>query len=442
MQRWVVSLALTCVLAANVARAQLSESEPEIAPVLKQAQALLAEQRAADAFTLLQPLELEWGGTPNFDYVYGLAALDSGRAGDAAFALDRVVAVQPDFVGARMELARAEYELGRFDVSRNQFRYLLEQSPPPQTRAVIERYLEAIGKRSQFGGSRWSSTVQAAAGYDSNANGSTADDTFLGFTLDPNNVETDSAFGELGLIVGNTFGVGANGGFVSSLQLTHRANPDASFIDQTVAAIGTGYVHAFGATRLNAGISASAGWLDGEDHDRARNLDLGVTRRSANDFEFGVSLRAGVQEYEDAGLGILDVDRYLAGLSIARMNIGDHSGRFGLVLLGGVDEAKQDGSPYGADRQGGRVYTTWLLRPQSSLYAEVSAMTVDYKDGTFFGVNRKDDQFGVAVALEFQNWPAAKWSVAPRLRYQSSDSNVSLYEYDRVEAIVYVRRAF
>ena len=442
MQRWVLSLILLSVLAAGATHAQVSESDPEIVPLLRQAQALLAQQRASDAYALLAPHELEWGGTPYYDYVYGLSALDSGRAGDAAFALDRVVAAQPDFAGARIELARAEYELGRYDSARAQFRHLLGQSPPPQTRAVIERYLEAIGKRSQFGGSRWSATAQAAAGFDSNANGSTADQAFLGFTLDPRNVETESAFGELAFSLGHTLALGASSGLVSSFQLTHRANPDASFIDQTVASLGTGFVHAIGSTRLNAGVSASAGWLDGEDHDRATNLDLGVTHRTVSDFEWGASVRASVQDYEEPGLRILDVERYLAGLSLTRLNIGDHSGRFGLVLLGGVDEARRDGSPYGSNRHGGRLFTSWLLRPQSSLYAEVSSMTVDYQDGTFFGADRKDDQLSVAVALEFQNWPVAKWSVAPRLRYLNNDSNVSLYEYDRVEAIVYVRRAF
>jgi hypothetical protein len=440
--RSVVSF-LGCALAfAVTAQAQVSESDPEIVPVLKQAQTLLAEQRASEAYALLAPLELEWGGTPYFDYVYGLAALDSGRAGDAAFALDRVVAAQPDFAGARIELARAEYELGRYEAAQAQFRHLLSESPPPETRAVIERYLEVISKRSQFGGSRWSTTAQGAVGYDSNANGSTADETFLGFTLDPHNVETESSFVELAGIVGNTLALGPTSGLVSNLQLTHRANPDASFIDQSVVALGTGYIRAFGTTRMNLGVSASAGWLDGEDHDRAVNVDAGVTRRTANDFEWGLSARVGTQDYEEPGLQILDVERYLAGLSLTRLNIGDHSGRFGVVLLGGKDEAQRDGSPYGADRYGGRLFTSWLLRPQASLYAEVSSMTVDYQDGTFFGVERKDEQLSVALSLEIQNWPAAKWSVAPRLRYSDVSSNVSLYEYDRVEAIVFLRRAF
>jgi hypothetical protein len=154
-----------------------------------------------------------------------------------------------------------------------------------------------------------------------------------------------------------------------------------------------------------------------------------------------LSLRGGTLEYQPEGLQILDANRYLAGLSLTRLNIGEHSGRIGLAFLGGKDEAKRSGSPYGNDRYGARLFASWLLMPQSSIYVELSEMSTNY-DGQFFGASRKDGLFGATVALDFQNFPAARWSVAPRVRYMKSDSNVALYEYDRVEAVIYVRRTF
>lgn len=420
--------------------AQLTESDPAVVPVLKQAEALLAEHKAKEAYALLAAIELDLGGTPLYDYLFGVAALDSGRANDAAFALERVVAIQPEFSGARMELARAQFESGQYSLARTQFQYLLSQSPPAETRAVIDRYLGAINDRSQLAGSRWSALAQFGAGYDTNANGSTSEQTFLGFTLNPNNIETESSFGELTLGVGNSVALGAQSGLISNLQVTHRANPDASFIDQTVASLGTGFVWARGSTRFNVGADGYAGWLDGEDHEHGVNLNVGVSHRFA-DYEAGLSLRGGTIEYEQPALKILDTDRYLAGLSLTRLNIGSLSGRIGLVLLGGSDEAKRDDSPYGNDRYGARLFASWLLRPQSSIYFEVSQMSTDY-DGSFFGADRSDDLLGATVALDFQNFPAAKWSVAPRVRYMKNDSSISLYEYDRVEAVIFIRRSF
>jgi outer membrane protein len=420
--------------------AQVSESDPAAIPVLKEAEALLAEHKAREAYELLSANELDLGGAALFDYLLGVAALDSGHANDAAFALERVIATQPDFSGARMELARAEFERGEYSLARTQFQYLLTQSPPPQTQAVIERYLSAIDNRSSLAGSRWSALAQFGAGYDTNANGSTGEQTFLGFTLNPHNVETESSFGELTLGVGNTVALGAQSGLTSNFEVTHRANPDASFIDQTVASLGTGVVWVYGSTRFNVGADGYAGWLDGEDHEHGVNLNLGASHRFG-DYEGGISLRGGTLEYQQPALEILDADRYLAGLSLTRLNIGERSGRIGIALLGGTDDAKQAGSPYGNDRFGARAFASWLLRPQSSIYLEVSRVSTDY-DGTFFGAERSDDLTAATISLDFQNFPAAKWSMAPRVRYMKNDSNVSLYEYDRVEAVIFVRRSF
>ena len=418
----------------------LSETDPEVVSLLRQAEGLLAAKKAGEAYALLSSHELDLAGIPLFDYLLGLAALDSGRANDAAFALERVVSAQPEFAGARIELARAEFERGELALSRAQFQYLLTQSPPPSTRAVIEKYLGAIGDRSRLAGSRWSAVAQFGAGYDTNANGSTSEQSFLGFTLDPRNVETKSSFGELALGVGNSVALGTESGLVSNLQLTHRANTDASFIDQTVAALSTGFVWARGTMRYSAGIDGYQGWLDGETHERGANLNVGASRRFG-EFETSLSLRGGRLEYEQDSLKSLDADRYLAGLAVTRLNIGSNSGRVGAALLFGKDDARSEGSPYSNDRFGARLFASWLIQSQSSVYLELSDMTSDY-DGQFFGSSRKDEVLTATVALDFQNFPAEKWSVAPRVRYMKSDSDVSLYEYDRVEAVVYIRRSF
>jgi len=318
--------------------------------------------------------------------------------------------------------------------------HVLTQSPPAPTRAVIEKYLGAIGERSHLAGSRWSALAQFGAGYDSNANGSTNEQTFLGFTLDPRNVETSSSFGELMLGVGNTVALGTESGIVSNLQLTHRANTDASFIDQSVVSLGTGYVLAHGPMRYSVGVDGYQGWLDGENHEHGVNLNLGASRRFG-DYEGAFSLRGGTLKYQPESLKTLEADRYLAGLSLTRLNIGSGSGRVGAALLVGKDDAKHSGSPYSNDRYGARLFASWLIQSQSSVYLELSDMVSDY-DGQFFGSSRKDKLLAATVSMDFQNFPSAKWSVAPRVRYMKSDSDVSLYEYDRVEAVVYIRRSF
>lgn len=435
---WVCALLGAGIVGSSPTQAQ----EAALDSTLAEARGLIDQRRSADAYALLARHELEWGGTPLYDYLLGLSALDSGKARDAQFALDRVVAAQPDFAGARMELARAHFELGQLEEARTQFRFLLTQSPPDSTRLVIDRYLHAIDNSAGVGDARWSALVQFGAGYDSNANGSTDQQDFLGFTLNPRNIETDSSFGELTLDVGNTLPLGTSSGLVSRLQLSHRANPDASFIDQSIASLSTMFVHVRGANRLSAGVDGYGGWLDGNSHEHGANLNLGLGRRTGNDYELALDVRGGSVRYQDDALEILDVNRVLAGFSVTRVNIGERSGRAGVVAIGGRDDPRESGSPYANDRYGARLFASMLLRPQASVYVELAGTKVDYTEGTFFGVDRQDDQYGATLAFDFQNWPVAKWGVTPRVRYVSNDSSVALYDYDRVEAVVFVRRSF
>ena len=463
MRRWVRWIGVCAWLAwAAVAQGAsdvevLTETDPEILRVLNEADALLKQQKSSDAYGLLAGHEAQLGGNPSFDYLLGVAALDSGKPSEAVFALRRVVLAEPRFAGARLELARAQFEIGEYELARTQFQYLLTQSPPENTRAVIEHYLDSIPGRAipwsrpwqlaeripwrRLGTrDRWSALAQFGAGYDSNANGSTSEQTFLGFTLNPNNVETSSSFGELSLSGNYTLPFSSTSGLITNGQLSHRANTDASFVDQTIASLGSTMVWLRGPYRFTAGLDGYKALLDGSDHESGINLNAGVARRFA-DYEAALSLRAGKLDYVDQDLSLLDANRYLAGLSVTRLNLFDGKARAGATLFAGTDDTQRSGSPYANDRKGLRLFGSWALRADSTIFAELSGMTTDY-DGTFFSSPRKDHLYGVTVAFDLQNFPAEKWSLAPRLRYLQNDSKISLYEYDRVEAVVFIRRDF
>lgn len=459
MQRW-VSAACACAWILSCATASATPSEdtpdgdsasvpgrsslvpaPDSSSVLVEAKRLQDAGQASEAYALLADHEAALAGTPEFDYLFGIAALDAHRPKEAVFALERVVAEKPDFPAARMDLARAQLALGERSQAREQFRYLLTQQPPEETRVVILRYLDSIGERDMRMRARWSALGQVGAGYDSNANGSTSEQSFLGFTLDPHNVATSSSFGELSVNGGNVLSFGPTFGVVSNLDLMHRANTDASFVDQSVASLASTAVWLHGAYRFSGGLDSYRGWLDGANHERGVNLNLGAARQFGSDYEGAVSVRAGTLEYRDDGLRILDTDRYLAGFSVTRFNLGGRGARVGGTLLLGTDHAKQAGSPYGNDRYGLRVFGSMAVRPNATAYAELSEMSTSY-DGSFFGSSRDDDQFAVTLAADLQDFPARRWTLTPRLRYMKNNSNISLYEYDRFEAVVYVRRGF
>ena len=105
---------------------------------LDKADALMKQGKAAEAYSLLEPFEFEQSGNIRFDYLLGIAALDSGKPDKATLAFERVLAVDPNFAGARVDMGRAYYQLGDFTRAKTEFETVLTQNPPPAAKATID----------------------------------------------------------------------------------------------------------------------------------------------------------------------------------------------------------------------------------------------------------------------------------------------------------------
>jgi tetratricopeptide (TPR) repeat protein len=140
-------------------------------PVIENARKLLAAGNAKQAYTELIAVEGRLSGMPEFDYLLGVAALDSGKTEDAIIAFERVLAVMPNHAGAQMDLARAYYAAGSFDLAEIAFLKLRAANPPPAAQIAINRYLEAINTRKQQTRAGWSAFGELGLGYDSNITG-------------------------------------------------------------------------------------------------------------------------------------------------------------------------------------------------------------------------------------------------------------------------------
>src|SRR3982751_3268712 len=99
---------------------------------------------AADDPVVENARKLLAAGNPKQAYAELVAALDSGKLEDAIIAFERVLAVLPNHAGAQMELARAYYAAGSFDLAEAAFVKLRSRNPPPAAQEAINRYLDAI----------------------------------------------------------------------------------------------------------------------------------------------------------------------------------------------------------------------------------------------------------------------------------------------------------
>lgn len=408
--------------------------------VLQEARVLLAAKRAEDAYQLLAPHEYQWAGDRDFDYLLGAAAVDSGRPSEAVMALQRAVATDPQYSAARMELARAYYDLGDYDYSKSEFAQLLSEEPPDYARRVIDNYLLTIDKKTSSYRAGFQYFFEVDGGYDSNANGSTSDDTFLGFTLADRNVETDSFF------VGFAHGAIWNNPLTPRLThynqigTGHRRNVSASFINSDRLSGASSLVWRDGGTTLNGGLGAYLTYLDsdtapfsGDQNQHGLLLDLGARQLLGDRWLIGGDLREGLVRYED-NLDIRDVDQTIYALTVEHFQPGARQARYGLTLIGGKEKAKQSNSPFGRDQSGLRLTTSWLYSPTARNYLYAGSLKSDYTD-PFFGAveNREDRQSTFGWYVIWRVFPTPNWALVPRLTFVDNKSNVELFDYDRAE---------
>lgn len=403
--------------------------------MLASAESLLASNQSTAAYQLLNGRVAELAGNAYFDYLLGVAALDSGHHSDAIFSLRRSLAVAPDFSGARMELARAYFENGNTAIARSLFVSLLDEQPPAGVRAVINDYLAAIDGRAVTPQARFDPYFEFAAGYDDNANGSTDEQQYLGFMLSPDNQKTESPFAEVGAGFSWNNPTSTRFGWYTGARAGYRRNTDATFVDAGIISGQLGMNWQRGAFFGRAGIDGYYAMRDGDSNSNYGGIDLLLGRRISATWDLTLGVRGGALRYDDA-IEVLDVDRilYAAGARYRYSPLGS----VGFELIGGDDSEQQSGSPYGNSKLGGRLVLTAPVSQSGLLSASIGSLTSDY-DGLFFDTSREDTQLTGVLQVQFRDVLTDGLSLVPRVRYFDNDSDVALYDYDRTEVGLLVR---
>lgn len=436
--RCVACVALAALVVLPDANAQDTvriESTANANALYRSSEALLAEGSAEEAYARLSARESELSGEAYFDYLLGVAALDSGRRAEAILHLRRAVDAAPQFSGARMELARALFEAGEPGEARPLFEGLLNEGPPPDARIVIERYIAAINRGPAAPAPRFMPYAEIMSGFDTNANGSTDNQDFLGFALSPDNVETDSAFIQAGVGFNWFLPSSARFAWTIGFDMNMRNNPDASFVDSSLVRGTTGFQWRQGAGYGRVLLDMYATTRDGESNERYLGGDVMLGRRLNEHFDVTASLRYGALHYNDS-IEILDVDRLLYRLGLA-YNFASGA-RAGLEAVGGEDDERLANSPYGNSKSGGRAYLSLPVSDNAWLFVSGGAMDIDY-DGLFFGAVRDDTQTHASLSVEFRDVWTEGLAITPNVRFVDNDSDISLYNYDRTEFGIQVR---
>ena len=415
--------------------------------MLKQAQDLMAQGNAKGAYELLIPKQSDYAGEVDYDYLLGIAALDAGHPTEAVFALERVLAVNPGHAQARAEIARAYYQMGELDASKQQLEMVQSQKPPAQVQASISKFLEAIEQAKSAERTTVRAYLEGALGYDTNVNAATS------------NVQVAiPAFGGAIATLSNT-ATKQHDEFYSlsgALNVRHMATPDH------VIFAGGSFNRRFnfstpqdqfntGTLDGNVGLSIIKGDNVFTGAMQVQNFTVDEKDyRNADGFSFQwmrnlsqVSQFTAYAQYTDLtypGQSPRDAGRTVLGAAYARALGGEYSP---VVYIGGYagdEKAKDDNFRYnGHDVYGVRLGGEMHYTDNATLFASLS-----YEDRRYRGIDplfldrRHDKQTDLNLGVNYVVAP--KWTVKPQLSYTLNDSNWTLNDYDRTMVSVSVRR--
>ena len=135
---------------------------------------LLEQGKPTEAYRVakLSPGEF---GNPQFDFYFGVAAVNSGKASEGVLALERYLLNFPDNQTARLELARGYFLLSDDGRARDEFDAILATKPPAEIAKVVREYLAAISGREARHKTTYAFSVEIGGGRDSNVQSGVSD---------------------------------------------------------------------------------------------------------------------------------------------------------------------------------------------------------------------------------------------------------------------------
>jgi tetratricopeptide (TPR) repeat protein len=414
--------------------------------IVAQAESLVREGRYAEAFALLEPHEERLAGDPKFDYLLARSALETGKPSRASFIYERILAVEPNYAGVRLEMGRAYLALGDYARAKLEFETVLRfNNLPPGLREQAEIYgksADALIAGKKLVGYGY---VEASYGYDNNVQSATGTSTISvvnGGTLilPPEALRRGDQYkalafgGELAYSLTERFA--AYGG----ADVRGRFYPDIDTSDNLTVEGRAGIAYNEGASNLRVGVAGGEYWLDNQ---KIRNSIGLVTdyRYLAGKLDQLTANVTGMRfRFPPEAFSLQDFDLYQVAVGWLHSTEGGKAA-VGFTLLGGKENATA-GRPDG-DKPfyGGRMVL------QAVPWSKISAFFVGgVQVGKYAQINDLFDEKRVDTLYDATagiSWTFAKgWSLRPQVVYYNNKSNLPLFSYDRTDTSINLRVDF
>lgn len=421
----------------SIATASWAQSDDQI---VAQGEALVRAGRYADAYKLLEPLEDRLAGDLKFDYLLARSALESGQPSKASFIYERILAVEPNYVGVRLEMGLAYLALGDFARAKLEFETVLRfENLPADLRQQAQIYGKAADQYIAGKKTVGIAYLEYGYGYDSNPQSVTriSPIAFIGvgsLPLSPPESDQYQALtvgGELIHALSDRFSVFVGG------DARARAHNDLEVADWGTldARIGLGYN--VGAHNTRLALTGGRFWLDDLKTRDSGGATLDYRYLAGKQDQLTVGVSGSRYKFLPDGLQINSYELYQGSFGWLH-GAADGRGAVGVTLIAGVEKELNGRVEGDKPFVGMRIMLQRALTSRVGGFLLAGGQRGEYSDANpLFGAKRVDKFYDVITGL---SWAVAKgWSLRPQVLYMKNRSNLPLFEYARTDVSLNLR---
>lgn len=454
------------VEAPAVAQAKTA-SQSDMATI-RAAAVLVRAKRPDAALAKLDPLADRLAGNPDFDYVYGVAALEAGHPAQSAVALRRAIAARPNFHLARAELGRALAAMGDLSGAKREFEIVRDaKEVPAAARDAMGRQITVLddsaaaartpvqearpaNPRAGEPRTKVSGYIENSVGYDSNVNAGPSAESlvipalaFLGpAAISPNAMPQRAGFYEIAGGLNVTHSVSDTTALFANL--IGNWHPLFAHDDFRTALIGgeTGIAHEIAGLGIFSVEAIGQSFFMGDS--AFRNIYGAATQwrqRYADNWDVSLAFSwLGLQYPTMFGQ---DANRYTGIATIAhKWDKLPLMPAFSITAVGGKEIARSDGMDFlSFTLLGARVglETTWA--PWLVAFFQASYEDHHYDaDYPLFFTHRHDGVLDLLAGVDIKM--TDRVTLRPSVHYSEVRSNVDLFDQKRWISTLTLRTSF
>jgi len=422
-----------CGCLAVISFNSIAEGNEDYNKLLIDLQKLVSDKKYSQAYKKSND-EYQYLGEPVYDFLLGISALNTGNTAPAVFAFERVVENEPRWYEARLYLVRAYLTVNNLPAADTQALILINSPNTPENiKTSAQSLLKTAAFKQRQTSRSYTQNIEFALGVDGNVNAGTAEDTIIipdigEFLLSPESKSTQDNYARLNyrgkyshpINQQSQVNLGVNAGWYKFAELSQY--------DRINAQINAAYQYTQNNISWYVQAAATPLMLDGELYRTESALTAGTRFKLDKHISFFSSITAGIMNNRfdekldnsfyaiNAGASYA-TNRWFQSLSVNAKNEDAD------ITEGEFNSRNITSLYYQANTQ---------LAKQWQLLSLAGYQWINYQDDhPLFLQERADNLFMLSTTVRYLvNRDLALQLAA---NYQNKTSNISLFEYDRLD---------